>query len=389
MLSREGLYYLLVLTFIVGGATLRDVNLMFMLAGLMIGPLLVNWRLVVLSLRQLYVERQLPAQVFAGRPFRVEIVGENRRRHLGSWSVVVEDWIEPESETPAAPRGTRCRARALLPYVPARATAKGSYRVMLPHRGRYTFGPLQVSSRFPMGLVRASLKLKRPARLVVYPRIGVLAPEWLHMIEPSSVGRQPIHRRQGPIDGDYYGLREWRNGDSKRWIHWRTTAKLGRLAVRQFEQQHNQDLALVLDLWQPDVADDAALGRVELAVSLAATIVDDLTRRGSLRLMVAVAAAENGWWSATASPVFARQLFERLALVRAVAHGQLPEILDRVVANVQPGMQVVVVSTRASQLDEVCASRVFADRPRPQRELHRAVWLTVGGLQTTAMFQWT
>lgn len=72
-ICREGFYYLFVLAFIVGGAALRNVNLLFLLAGLMIGPLLLNWRTVVLALRQLDVERRLPKQVFAGQPFVVEV----------------------------------------------------------------------------------------------------------------------------------------------------------------------------------------------------------------------------------------------------------------------------------------------------------------------------
>lgn len=41
-ICREGVYYLFVLAFIVGGATARDLNLLFILAGMMVGPLLFN-----------------------------------------------------------------------------------------------------------------------------------------------------------------------------------------------------------------------------------------------------------------------------------------------------------------------------------------------------------
>ena len=81
-IGREGLYYLFVLVFIMGGAALRDVNLLFVLAGLMIGPILLNWRMVVLADRQLDVQRRLTKQLFAGQPFLVQMVGHNRRRRL-------------------------------------------------------------------------------------------------------------------------------------------------------------------------------------------------------------------------------------------------------------------------------------------------------------------
>ena len=65
-LTREGWYYLAVLTFIIGGAVLRSVNLLVILAGAMIGPLLFNWRLVIASLTGLVVRRKLP--LFAALP---------------------------------------------------------------------------------------------------------------------------------------------------------------------------------------------------------------------------------------------------------------------------------------------------------------------------------
>jgi hypothetical protein len=92
-ICREGVYYFLVLAFIVGGATLRDINLLFVLAGLMIGPLVYNWRMAALSVRWLAVRRILPDYAFAGQPFRVEIRGENLRYRMGSWVLMIEDSV--------------------------------------------------------------------------------------------------------------------------------------------------------------------------------------------------------------------------------------------------------------------------------------------------------
>ena len=61
-LTREGWYYLAVLAFIIGGAVLRSVNLLVILAGMMIAPLLFNWRLVMASLMGLSIRRKLPAE---------------------------------------------------------------------------------------------------------------------------------------------------------------------------------------------------------------------------------------------------------------------------------------------------------------------------------------
>src|SRR3954452_12602921 len=93
-LTREGWYYLAVLTFIIGGGVLRSVNLLVILAGTMIAPLLFNWRLAMASLTGLVIRRRLPTQTLAGEPLTVDIHAENKRWWMSSWLVRVEDWIE-------------------------------------------------------------------------------------------------------------------------------------------------------------------------------------------------------------------------------------------------------------------------------------------------------
>ncbi|NLF73097.1 MAG: DUF58 domain-containing protein [Candidatus Anammoximicrobium sp.] len=388
-ICREGAYYVLLLAFIVGGATTRDINLLFVLAGMMIGPLLFNWRFVVQSLRRLSISRRLPERIFAGRPFRVEICGRNERRRLGSWMVVVDDCVQPDfADCESRKRDLRPNAGVVLPHVPAGGLVTAAYQVTLPHRGRYRFGPLRVSTRFPMGLVKASAKLKRFERVVVWPRLGQLAPHWLELLDSRRLGRQTAHWRQGPIDGDYYGLREWRPGDSKRWIHWRTSAKVGKLAVRQFEQQQNRDLALVLDLWQPEAPRDEDRGRVEIAVSFAATLVDELAQRGGSRVTLALAARQCGVWSSGASALFAQQTLQRLALIDAASENRLAETLGELMAEIPLGTQVVVISTRGSQLDHIGRSDSFAGGHRRQRALGSVIWLDVRSEEVGRVFVW-
>ena len=140
----------------------------------------------------------------------------------------------------------------LFPYVPARQTCKGDYRGRLTQRGRYRLGPLRLSTRFPFGLFRYSMNCGTSATLTVLPRLGRLTQSWNALRHESFAGNDRREHRPG-IDGDFYGLRPWQRGDSRRWIHWRTSARAGGVMVRQFEQPHSRDAAIVLDLWQPRV----------------------------------------------------------------------------------------------------------------------------------------
>lgn len=400
-LSREGWYYSFVLMFIVGGAVLRSINLLVILAGMMIAPLILNWRMVMASLRGLVVSRRLPEQVTAGEPLTVEVAIENRRRTMGSWMIVVEDWVEriedPEPQRPIAGangqkigRSPRSRlletwwreARSILhlgathaetvaAQVPAHGTSTATYRVTLARRGRYRFGPLRVSTRFPLGLVWGHFTQDDAAELVVAPRLGRLLPEWANLLEAQHAGDQRSNPQRGVDEGDYYGLRPWQSGDSTRWIHWRTTAKLGVPTVLQFERQKSRDVAIVLDPWLPATAEEQHAGLLELAVSFAATAVADLTSRGHARLLVAVVAAEPRCWSGPASAMFCHEVLAQLAVLPATDGASLGDTLQLARDQAPTGARLIVVSSRGPQVPS-----------DPER--NNLVWIDVGnaGLET-------
>jgi uncharacterized protein (DUF58 family) len=374
-LTREGVYYLGVLAFIVGGAVLRSFNLLVILSGMMMAPLLLNWRIVMATLRGLVVRRKLPEQVSAGEPLTVEITVENTRRSLGAWLVTVEDWVErvgDQSEVGSRRSGVgsrmslagrwwwhavraamgldRTRAAAVAAQIPARSATTTTYRITIPRRGRYRFGPLRVSTRYPLGLVWGHFRQRDEAELIVAPRIGRLTPAWAALLEAEMAGDQQRHPQRGLTEGDYYGLRPWQSGDSTRWIHWRTTAKLATPTVLQFERQRNRDVALLVDPWLPEFPRDNDLRHLELAISLAATAIADLTSRGNSRLVVAVASRQPQVWSGPASPLFCHELLGELATLPAADGSSLNATLLQVRDQAPSGSRLIVISPRAPQV---------------------------------------
>jgi uncharacterized protein (DUF58 family) len=287
----------------------------------------------------------VPRRVCAGEVLTVSITAENHRRRLSSWVVMVEDRLQRFNDA----SGQQMRAvRLLLPRIAVHQSRAVQYRTMIMQRGRYTFGPLRVSTRFPLGLVRATTTHTQESSLLVYPKLGNLTPRWLQVVNSRLAGSQSEGRHQGMLEGDYYGLREWRSGDSLRWIHWRTSARLGELAVRQFEQQRNRDLTIVLDLWQPDSPTEPEKARTELAISFMATAVTDLCRRGGSRLALCVAGRNTRYWSGPAAPVLAEEVLDHLAEMAPGDGLGIYEVLDRVGQLGTAGAQRLVVSTRGA-----------------------------------------
>jgi uncharacterized protein (DUF58 family) len=370
----EGWCYLVVLSLVLWAAIVRDVNPLVLLAGMLLGPLLISWRVAALSVRRLAVDRTPPKQICAGELSTVEIVADNRRRRLGAWAVVVEDRIQLQSSG----GGDGATAQVLFPHIAAGRTSRVGYRILLHRRGRYRFGPLKASTRFPLGFVQACVTISNFCELVVCPRMGRLTPSWSEAIEAERIGGHHWHRRHGVMEGDYYSVREWRDGDSRRWIHWRTTARLSRLAVRQFEQQGNRDVALILDLWQPSKATLEQQENVELAVSLAATVVADLCRRRA-RLLMAVAGKDRSRWSApAASPLLQQEILEQLAVVEPAGEAALEDLVEEVLGELRPGAQAIVVSTRSADSADVDSRGEPTGGRRRQAALKDLAWIDVG-----------
>ncbi|HEY2412504.1 MAG TPA: DUF58 domain-containing protein [Pirellulaceae bacterium] len=382
-LTREGWYYLALLAFVLGGAVIRSGNLLLILAGMMIGPLIFNWRLVIAGLTSLIIRRQLPPSVVAGEPLTVEFRVENTKWWLSTWLLRIEDRIERvEGEIQNSARYDKpLSAAALIPHIPASGSATGTYRVALHRRGRYRFGPLRCGTRFPLGLVRGQIVLPDREEIIVAPHLGRLLPAWVNLIEAEQLGDERRHPQRGISEGDYYGLRPWQSGDSLRWIHWRTTAKLGRPIVRQFERRTSPDVAIILDPWLPPNSsqDDEALA--ELAISFAATALYDISTRGHARLTLAICSRQPECLSGPASPPFCQELLTRLACVPLTREKTLSAALNQAIETAPRGSRLVIISPRSPTDPSLSESTMEIDIDPDD-----LAWIDVGSEQLASLF---
>ncbi len=338
-ITREGAYFLFVLAFVLTGALLREINLMLILAGMMIGPLWFNWRIGRRMLREVQIARAAPDVVSAGETVVVQISLSGKRRLC---AIQVEDRLTAISGDSAAP----LRPTVLFPVLAAGQPGRASYRIRFERRGQYTVGPLQASTRFPLGLARTSLRVPQTRELLVTPRLGKLTPQWKRLFQEAAQTTRQSQRRQALSEGDFYGLRDWRGGDSRRHIHWRTSARRGNLMVRQFELGRHQHLALLLDLWQPPLADDDARQQVEWAVSFAATLIAEVGRGGGSRLLLATMGSKIDLLDGPASAAFVRGAFRQLALATTHTSRGPSELLAGAAARAPSHCQWILVSLR-------------------------------------------
>jgi len=258
--TRDGSLYLAV-TLLVGFAAINTQNnLLYLVLGMLLTFIVASGVLSEMSLMRLEISRQVPARVFAGRPFLMGVGLRNAKQKLPSFSIEVEDLVDNR------PLEKRCYFLKL----PAGRRQQTSYRHRLPRRGPYRFTGFRVSTKFPFSLFRKWRDVDLQGELVVLPELVPVAP-WQRAV-PSHAGDQAV-LRVGRA-GDIHSVREFRHGDSPRDIHWRKSAVDGRLMVREREDESRRRVYLVLDNGRPEGAPDDSREdpAFERAVSLSASL---------------------------------------------------------------------------------------------------------------------
>lgn len=264
--TREG-RYLVAITIGIGLAAINTGNnLLYLLLGWLLSVIIASGALSEVSMRGLLVQRRPPPRVFARQPFLMEISVENLKESLSSFSIEIEDLVGNE------PLDKKC----YFLKIPPGRVQRTSYRHSFDRRGLYHFNGFRIGTKFPFALFRKSRDVREGGELVVYPAVypvPPLAPRARHLDgdTATSIGRH----------GEFFGLREYRTGDDRRDIHWRSSARTGRMLVREYEEESQKRATLLVDNalptgpdGKPAEKDQEALERaISLAASLATTYI--------------------------------------------------------------------------------------------------------------------
>jgi uncharacterized protein (DUF58 family) len=164
-------------------------------------------------------------------------------------------------------------AGCLVPPLGPGAMAEAAYDLPTVGRGAVTVGPLTLSVGDPLGLAERRLAAAGPARLVVHPRIHPV------LALPGSSTREArhgsTHPARAPRGDDFFALREYEVGDDLRRVHWRSTARLGDLMLRQDELRFGEVATVLLDTRARAHGGDSFERALEVAASVAAALVED------------------------------------------------------------------------------------------------------------------
>ena len=349
--TREGSFYFLVWVGLLAAGLSQQLNLILLVAGLAAGPIIGSIFVGTSMVKKLRVARRVPSYVFSGEPLTLEYTLDNDRRYTAALALILSDELVPIDRAVSGSVGLS--PRAFFPRVPGRSRARIRWQGIAPRRGKYKFRALDLATRAPFGLLERRVSLGEPDELMVYPTIGHLTRRWQWLHREASETRRGSRHDRSTQQQEYHGLRDYRPGDSYRWIHWRTSARLGQPMVKEFEQQHEQDLAILLDPWLPRTkVTNEQREAVEDAIKFAATICFETCRHPGRRLLLGWTGPTPGVSQGPASVKLLHELLEQLATLRPSPEGGLSALLDVVPPSTLRESIMIVVSTRPINLSE-------------------------------------
>ncbi len=147
-----------------------------------------------------------------------------------------------------------------------------------PHqRGAALVAVSAVGSLYPFGFLKKSLGAFRSERVLVWP--AQIAYAWVGAAgtRVGGTGQRTVRAGSGQ---DLRALRKYNPGDSQRLIHWKASARLGQLMLRQFAAESQPGYVLKLEPWASHWSQPAQFERL---CSFAATLAEDLFATGRLR----------------------------------------------------------------------------------------------------------
>jgi len=315
-----------------------------------------SWFWSIFSLRGLEFKRSartIRAQVGQIFEERFEVQNQNRFPRL---------WIEIRDESPL-PGADGSRVLTMLKGRQGRSYLA---RVRLVKRGVFPLGPTVIATGDLFGLFPSEQDISEKDSLLVYPMMV----EVRGFPNPPGLlpGGEALRRRTHQITPNAAGVREYTTGDPLNRIHWLSTARRGRLIVKEFELDPLADVWIFLDaasnvqatlphaqidmyakdFWSHSGKIPLPPSTEEYGISISASLVRDYLRRGR-----AVGLAAAGQHLTLIAPDRGgRQLgkiLEALALTQADGSLPLRALIETQVKHMVRGSTVVLITPSTSR----------------------------------------
>ena len=233
-----------------GAATNTMAGWLYVLSGIMFALLIVSAFLSRKALQKIKIRRYHIAPVSVGEELTLEL-----DIHNSSYKAI--NLIQITDLIPSF----LCNKPQAKPieFIPPRQKYSLNYSFTPKQRGVYQWHNIQLRTGTPFGLFWCRRIQKHKAKAIVYPQVLPLkrCPLIEQIGQDDSTRLQSQRLYQKANEGLTRALRQYRQGDPTRLIHWKSSAKFGELQVRELEiVTGGEEVIICLDTASPWHSED-------------------------------------------------------------------------------------------------------------------------------------
>ena len=304
---------LLLITIITGLAT--GFPLFFRLTYILCVAIILTfvWNLISVKQLSIKVDRRTE-RVHVGEPL-VERITAINDGFIPKSSLIVEDMADIPGYSSAHAIDISSKSfRSWRTTTPARK------------RGIYKIGPIKVSSSDTLGLYQRDIFQGNTSQITVYPR--------LHTISGFDITTDTLYsegnttKRAHILTPHASSIRDYEYGDSISRVHWKSSAKHGKLMSREFDIGRSNDIWTVVDLDTSHQYGSLDNGTDEIAVSITASISQKYSSLGRSIGVIGYGNTKLFIEPSTGQSHFGN-ILENLAAIRAEGNTPLFDVLAK------------------------------------------------------------
>ena len=252
--TKEGIIFL-TLTLFVGFAALNTGNnLLYLVFGMMLSFVVASGIMSMINLSGIEVKTIAPEDVFALTPIPFRFSVRNLKPLIPSYSLTID--IEGKS--------------TFITYLPSKSTKQVTINSFFKKRGWNKIPKAILFTRFPFGFFKKWIRINQDDEVIlVYPKV-----EKPHM--ELNEFQEKFGESESEVIGfgsDLRSIRTFNQGDNPKFIHWKTTAKTGRLMYRELQDDKSKRYIIEFNPTKDE-------SHLELEITRATSVLLELLQHG-------------------------------------------------------------------------------------------------------------
>lgn len=228
-ITKAGWFYILLTIFLGVSGINTGNNLIYLIVAAFLSFMAVSGIFGKSNLSKIDVRIELPEEIYADTSTPVRVIIRNNRRVLPVFLMRVHV----------------AGSEILFPFVEVKT--EGARYLSLPfrERGRSEIRNIYVSSVFPFNFFIRFRTMPGVFEAIVFPRANKCAS--LGSFEKGRRSRGEQTTNKTGYEADIISLRDYIEGDPLKYIHWKATAKTGRLKTKELSSLSHQPVVIDFD----------------------------------------------------------------------------------------------------------------------------------------------